>query len=973
MRRGLASFVATTVPHPFGSAIIAGARIGHDRVMTQDAGLTATLPDMRANAAAFALRWASERRERAEKDTFWNEFFEIFGVSRRRVGAVFEYVARRYSTGNTGFVDLLWPRHIGVEHKSQGEDLDEAMDQLVDYLPGVSDLDLPRLLVVCDFQNFVVRDIDSGAETRFTLAELSSRVEVFAFLAGHSRTTSFAAEEEANLRATALLAKIHDELLTFRYPVHDTRVLLVRLLYCLFADDTGVWTHRLFEDFIDVKTASNGSDLGLRINELFELLDTDEDDRLLNLDATLREFPYVNGGLFSERLRSWSGNEAVRRALLDACGFQWSKISPVIFGSLFQNVMTAPERRSLGAHFTSERDIMRVIRPLFLDQLEADLERAKTATSGRLNRLREFHDKIAALRFLDPAAGVGNFLLLTYRELRRLELEALLAMREADPRWHPTAQVTDIESLVRVTPGQFFGIELEEFPARIGETAMQLVDHVANVAVGAAFGRYFVKLPIAATAHIAVANALTLDWAEVLDPAECSYVLGNPPFVGLSLRSAEQTAELKAVWGDGYHGSLDYVTGWYRKFISYSREHSIPMALVSTNSITQGEQVAPLWDAIDVAGYSIAFAHQTFAWRSEARGPAKVHVIIVGIARSAPSKLLYEYANVNSEPEVRTVANINPYLVEVETGPVHGRSKPLTQWLPEVRYGNKPTDDGNLIIEAADVATFRADPVAAKYVRRFMGARELLYDEERWCLWLNDLEPGDLGRSTLLRSRVDAVTAFRATSKAAATRDYNRPTMFRQVSQPAAAYLGIPIHVSVEREYYPSGYFGPEVIASNANFIAPDPDGLAFAVISSSMFITWQRVVGGRIKSDLRFNKLLSWNTMPLPALTSTQRNDLIGAGQAVLDARAAYPDASLASLYERNGIPQPLLEAHRALDRVVDKLVAGRLRTATEADRLRALFIRFKQLTTDGQLAVPTAASRSRTRRAGSSASASG
>ncbi|KQQ52896.1 hypothetical protein ASF68_11610 [Plantibacter sp. Leaf314] len=807
----------------------------------------------------------------------------------------------------------------------------------------------------------MVRDTETGTETSFTLAELPARVELFAFLAGYTRATAFEAEEEANLRATELLATIHDELLTFRYPAHDTRVLLVRLLYCLFADDTGVWAHRLFEDFIDVKTSEDGTDLGLRINELFELLNTDDDDRLSNLDATLLDFPYVNGGVFREHLRSWTGNSAIRRALLDACGFEWSRISPVIFGSLFQNVMTSPERRSLGAHFTSERDIMRVIRPLFLDQLEADLERARTANVGRLNRLREFHERLSTLFFLDPAAGVGNFLLLTFRELRRLELETLLAMRDADPKWHPTAQVTDIESLIRVTPAQFYGIEIEEFPARIGETAMQLVDHIANVAVGAAFGRYFVKLPIGATATIAVDNAMTVDWASVLPPAQCSYILGNPPFVGISLRSAEQTAELQAVWGKGYHGTLDYVTGWYRKVLDYSADYAIPMALVSTNSITQGEQVAPLWDPILAAGYQIAFAHKTFAWRSEARGPAHVHVVIIGIAKEPRTRTLYEYPDINGEPVPRVVSNINPYLVEVETGPVHGRSKPLSSELPEVRYGNKPTDDGNLIIEPGDLAPFRADPVAAKYVRQYIGARELLYDEDRWCLWLVDLEPGDLGRSPLLKSRVDAVKTFRDGSKAEATRSYNRPTLFRQVSQPKTPYLGIPIHVSVEREYFPSGYYEPEVIASNANFIAPDPDGIAFAVISSSMFIAWQRVVGGRIKSDLRFNKLLSWNTFPLPPFAGQQRLDLIAAGQAILAARALYPSASLATLYERNGVPAPVLEAHRALDRVVDKLIAGRARTATESDRLRALFTRFKELTTSAQLTPVPAPKRAR------------
>lgn len=921
--------------------------------MTREAALTATLQDIRSNAAAFANEWAGERRERAEKDTFWNEFFQIFGISRRRVGAVFEYVAQRYSTGSHGFVDLLWPRHIGVEHKSAGADLNSAMDQLVDYLPAVSDLDLPRLLVVCDFNRFVVRDTETGVETQFTLAELPARAEMFAFLAGHSRRTEYEAEEEANLKATELLATIHDELRAFNYPAHDTSVLLVRLLYCLFADDTGVWAHRLFEDFIDVKTAEDGSDLGLRLNELFELLDTDPDDRLTNLDSTLIEFRYVNGGVFNERIRSWTGNAAVRRALLDACGFEWSKISPVVFGSLFQNVMTAPDRRRLGAHFTSERDIMRVIRPLFLDGLEADLARAKAAREGRLNRLREFHAKLSSLTFFDPAAGVGNFLLLTFRELRRLELETLLAIRDADPRWHPTQQVTDIESLIAVTPGQFFGIEIEEFPARIGETAMHLVDHIANVQVGAAFGRYFVRLPISSTATITVANAMTTDWASILPPERCSYILGNPPFIGISLRSPEQTAELQSVWGSGYHGTLDYVSGWYRKAVDYGAEHGVPIALVSTSSITQGEQVAPLWEPVLAAGYQVAFAHQTFAWASEARGAAHVHVVIIGIAKAPRNRVLFEYADVQGEPMARTVANINPYLAEAETGAVRARTKPLAPDLPPVNYGNKPTDDGQLIVEASEVEAFRSDPIAAKYLRRFIGARELIHNTDRWCLWMTDLEAGDLGRSALLRSRVEAVASFRGASKAASTREYARPTLFRQISQPTTRYLGIPRHVSETREYFPSGYYEPEVIASDANFVAPDPSGLAFSVISSAMFIVWQRAVGGRLESRLRFNKLLTWNTFPLPALTAAQRDELIAAGSDVLAARAMHPDASLATLYERHGIPGQLLDAHRNLDRVVDKLIAGRARTSTESDRLRALFTQYRAMIDDGQLLI--------------------
>ena len=905
--------------------------------------------------------WSGEKRERAEKDTFWNEFFEIMGIRRRRVGATFEFAARRYSTGNTGFVDLLWPGYIGVEHKSAGEDLVDAMEQLVDYLPGVADIDLPQLLVVCDFNTFVVRDVDARTETTFPLAELPQHIEMFAFLAGYDRAHVVAGDsEEANYQATELLAQVHDAVEAIGYPDHQVRILLTRLLYVLFADDTGVWAANLFEDYITVHTAVDGSDLGLRLNELFEILDTREDDRLHNITATLAEFPHVNGGVFRETLRSWTGTQEIRDALLTACRFQWARISPVVFGSLFQNVMTPAERRHLGAHFTSERDIFRVIRPLFLDSLEADLERARTAREGRLRKLRDFQSKIAGLTFFDPAAGVGNFLLLTFRELRRLEQDALLAIREADPAQHESARALDIDTMIKVNPGQFYGIELEEFPARIAETAMHLVDHLANVELSAAFGTYYVRLPIAETAHMHVGNALELDWHSVLAPEQCDFILGNPPFVGISLRTAAQTAELQAVWGAGYHGTLDYVTGWYRKAIDYIGTGSTRLALVSTNSITQGEQVAPLWDPIFAAGLRIDFAHRTFNWRSEARGAAHVHVVIVGVCSAAGGSKprLYEYATPNGEPVERIVSNISPYLVEGQSLAVHPRSRPYSPLLPEVIYGNKPTDGGGFIIEPDQIEQFQADEVAAKYVRRYIGARELIHNTSRWCLWLKDLTPGDLGRSALLRARVDHVKTFRDDSDAASTREYGQPTLFRQISQPNTSYLGIPIHVSETREFFPSNYYEPDVITSNANFIAPDPDGVAFAVISSSMFITWQRAVGGRIRFDLRFNKLLTWNTFPLTTLTDPQRAALITAGEAIRAARDQYPDASLAELYEPDGIPGELRTAHRELDRIIDPVVAGRARTATNDDRLRVLLKRYSELVEAEQL-IPAVAPR--------------
>lgn len=447
---------------------------------------TATRADITARVNEFVNDWAGESRERAEKDSFWNGFFWVFGISRRRVGGVFEYVAQRHSTGRHGFMDLFWPGKIAVEHKSAGADLPKAMDQLVDYLITIDSIDIPALAVVCDFDRFVVRDLEAATTTEFTLDQLPTHIDLFTYLAGYRRGVVRHDEEQANIAATTLLANLHDRLKAYGYPVHDLRVFLVRLLYILFADDTQVWQKNLFEDFIRVHTLEDGSDLGSKLRDLFEVLN--QETRMANLSPALDAFEYVNGGLFQEPISSPVCDQDMRRDLLKACQFDWSEISPVIFGSLFQNVMTNKERRVIGAHFTTERDILRTLGPLFLDQLEQELTDAKSATTGRLNRLREFRAKLPTLTFLDPACGCGNFLMVAFRHLRRLELEAQLAIRQAEGAGD--TDVFDIDMLRQVTLDQFHGIEIEEFPARIAQTAMHLTDHQANMQMAAAFGQY---------------------------------------------------------------------------------------------------------------------------------------------------------------------------------------------------------------------------------------------------------------------------------------------------------------------------------------------------------------------------------------------------------------------------------------------------------------------------------------------------
>ena len=901
---------------------------------------------IREAARAFAHRWLGTSREQAEKQTFWNELLSVFGIDRKQVAA-FEALASRASTGNIGWVDLLYPNQMAVEHKSAGEDLDEAMDQLFDYLPRlVHNSITPWLLVVCDFNSFKWRNLVDNTTGEFSLNELPENVHLFWWMAGHeSPVEAFESEEDCNQKATGIMAVLHDSLRDAGYSEADRRVWLTRILFCMFADDTDVWDRAAFHAYVAHQTREDGSDLGSKLAEVFQVLDTPEITRSNLLSEELRVFTYINGDLFSDQLRIPSCNDAIRSALLAACRFNWAAISPAIFGSMFQSVMLDQERRRIGAHYTEEDKILRVIRPLFLDELEAELNSCVTLVS-----LRQFHEKLSALTFFDPACGCGNFLVVAYRELRKIETVLIQRIQDREireagarrrQRLSPGQLGVNLELLCKVSVNQFYGIEIEEFPARIARTALYLIDHIANRQVSAQFGQHFVRFPIPASSKIVIGNALRIDWESVLVAENACYLLGNPPFIGISLRSDQQTDDLRHVWGNSYHGTLDYVSGWYRKAIAYIGEEPIKAAFVSTNSICQGEQVAPLWSYIFGQGFKIDFAHRTFKWTSQARGAANVHCVIIGFSRNEviSRRVIYEYPDINGDPVELQANNINPYLIDHDNVIVSPASHPISDQLTEVRYGNKPTDGGFLTIAPEEYQAFMADPVASQYVRKYVGARELLHGINRWCLWLLYAPPGELRRSALLLQRVTSVRDFRLASDAPSTRQAaESASLFRQIAQPSGNYLCIPRHVSEKRLYFPTAFYAREVIASDATFIADDPDGLIFSILSSSMFITWFRSVGGRIKSDLRFNKLLVYNTFPMPFLNDRRKAAIIDAGRRVLNAREIYADSTLAQLYDLD-MPTDLIEAHHRLDRAVDRTFGLTSNPVTEKTRVRKLF----------------------------------
>ncbi|MGP5710197.1 DNA methyltransferase [Brachybacterium alimentarium] len=820
------------------------------------------LPDIRSRAGSFVAEWRdAEGYERGEAQSFVRDLLRVFGITRS-TAAVYEKRAQRASTGGQGYIDALISGTALVEMKSAGADLVKAEAQALDYIESLTEHERPDFVITSDFRRFRLLDLtaDAGEDglLEFGLDELPAHVEELMFLAGYRRAKFGSAEQEAaSIKAAQLMAQLYEHLESTGYDEHQASIFLIRTLFCLYADDSGLWERDLFSRYIEERTSEDGSDLGAQLATLYQALNKPEDKRYGQSDDLIMAFPYVNGSVFGEPVDIPYFDRASRELLLQAAYFNWSSISPAIFGSLFQAVKSKKARRKLGEHYTTETNILKLIRPLFLDELEDQFTKAH----AKKRELEKLLDHLGSLVLADMACGCGNFLIIAYRELRALELRIHERLQELDPS---RAQLSlDAESRVHVRLSQFYGIELEEWPATIARTAMFLMEHQANQAVNLTLGYAVPMLPLQDSARITVANALQVEWSEIIPPTTSLYIMGNPPFLGDNTRGADQLADLRNAWGgDRVLSRMDYVTGWHAKTLALftNPQYRGEWAFVTTNSVTQGDQVPRLYGWIFEAGWRIKFAHQTFAWSSEAPGAAAVHCVIVGHTQHSKNKpRLFEYEQPKAAAaEVPVKVGINAYLQDAKNILVEKRSKPLSPSLAVVEYGSKPTDDGNLIIEPDQYAEVMNDPVAAKYVHKYVGARELLHDEDRWCLWLDGVDPVDLSRSRTLRDRVDAVRRFRGASKASATREYPHHHLFRQLAKKDADYVCVPIHVSEGRRYYPVALFGAEVIASNANFVLSDPDGFQFAIMSSSMFITWQKAIGGRLESRLRFASTLT-------------------------------------------------------------------------------------------------------------------
>lgn len=787
--------------------------------------------------------------------------------------------------------------------------------------------------------------IDPNADT--TLPELLQRM----------RDAFDAEAEKASVAAARLMGALYEQLVAAGVRDADASVILARILFLMFGDDTNMWKAgatpipNVFHDYLTDHTNPDGSDLAERLQEVFTTVDTPVESRQKTTNPHINQLPYINGGVFHDPVNIPTSLPAtLRTALIDACKFDWGQISPAVFGSMFQEVKSAEERRALGEHYTTEQNILKTIDPLFMDELRERLA-AAWDNKGQLTRL---HNSLKDLRFLDPACGCGNFLVVAYRELRAFELELLkrrIELNEIDGRRSgavPSQLVFDASEWLNVTIDQFYGIEIEPWPARIAETAMFLIDHQANQRMEQDLGQSPDRLPISMTAHITIGNALRLDWSSLLPPSKNVRVFGNPPFLGHATRNAEQAADLRAAWGTDAIGRLDFVTAWYAKALHYFDKTPGRWAFVSTSSICQGEPVEALWEPILAAKWRVLFAHQSFVWSSEARGGAAVHCVIVGFAKEAePAARLFTYPRGGTNaPEQTKAANINPYLVDAVNVTVEQTRRPLFPALKPAAFGNMPRDDGNLIVEPQDLPKVQADTIAAKYLRRYVGARELMHNFPRWCLWLVEANPADLKASPVLAERLQRVREFRSKSTAESTRAMAAtPHLFGQRAQPNVHYLCLPSVVSERRRYFTAAYFAPDVISSNAVFMAPDPDGIALALVSSAQFITWMKTIGGRLKSDVRFSNTFSYNTFPVPPAGMNCLAALSAAADGIVEVRESYADRSLASLYDPDYMPADLIAAHEVIDQVLDPLF-GLTQTSTVADRQAALLATYSSLT---------------------------
>ena len=917
-----------------------------------------------AVAKAFAERWNGKGYEKGESQSFWLELLQtVLGIERPYDIISFE---NQVKLSNTSFFDAyIEPTHVLIEQKSIDKDLRKAIpqsdgslltpfQQAKRYAAELPYSKRPRWMVMCNFRQFFVYDMENpqGEPEIIELKDLEKEYYRLQFLVD-TGNQHLQKEMEVSLKAGEIIGEIYDELLKQYVNPDDPQtlkslnVLCVRLVFCLYAEDAGIFGAKrsMFHDYLAQFKPGQG-DMRRGLIDLFEILNTPTDKRSPYTPDVLKAFPYCNGGLFADRdVEIPFFNDKIAHLILKNASddFDWSEISPTIFGAVFESTLNPETRRSGGMHYTSIENIHKVIDPLFLDDLKEELEgiKADPIEKSRVRKAYDYQEKLAGLKFLDPACGSGNFLTETYLSLRRLENQAIqIQARNSGPSLG--AAFTPI----KVDIHQFYGIEINDFAVSTATTALWIAESQMMAETEKIMQTDLDFLPLKTYHNIVEGNALRMDWNDVVSASELNYIMGNPPFVGASMMNAEQKNDAIAIFGKGSRvNSIDYVGAWYYKAASMIQETAIRVAFVSTNSITQGEQVASLWTPlIEKYRIHIHFAHKTFVWNSEASDKAHVHCVIVGFSNSISQiqPLLYEGG------KIRRVSHINPYLIDAPDVIISPRSKPICD-VPAMSYGNKPSDGGNLILSNEErMNLVLNDPQLEPYIRRYVGAKDFINsDEIRYCLWLKGVSPSVYRTNHEVMRRLQSVKEMRLKSTAAPTRALaERPYLFFSTPQTENPYLCIPEVSSCRRKYIPVGFMPNTIIAANTVVIVPDASIYHFGIIDSNVHMAWTRVVCGRLKSDYRYSGSIVYNNFPWPTPTDSQKSRIEQTAQGILDSRAKYPDCSLADLYDEVTMPADLRRAHQENDKAVMEAYGFDWRKMTEAECVAELLKMYRQLT---------------------------
>ncbi|MCL1894102.1 MAG: hypothetical protein FWG02_07710 [Holophagaceae bacterium] len=898
-------------------------------------------------AISFAKDWENAKSEKSEGHNFIQAFLRVFGHTSN-VGEFEKPVTT--PDGRTNYIDFYWKDKIAIEMKSRGKRLDRAFEQLSHYMECLPEGETPpNLWMVSDFEHIYIYDNSTKQETYFKTNKLRKHIKYFAALIGEEPEPIHSDKGAVDLKATAKMNKLFEALQDRHYKGHELEIYLARLLFCLFADDTGIFPQNTFYNYI-LASSEKGTDLDARLNQLFQDLNEPLDERVPNPYLSDRvdpsHFRHINGGLFEKQIRHATFDKKMRLTLLECLEFDWSMINPAIFGSMFQGVMDTDHRREIGAHYTTEENIKKLIDPLFMNELRKEFNSIKKKANQKA--LSEFHNKLANLKFLDPACGCGNFLIIAYRELRELELEVVREeFRLTKGNAH---QLLNIETHFKVNVDQFYGIEILSWPCQIAKTGMWLMDHLCNMEASEEFGKHFARIPLEKGAEIRCANAHRIDWEELVPKNQLSYILGNPPFIGYSNQSHEQKEDILLTCLDEKSkpikniGKIDYVAAWYYRASKYIQGTQIRVAFVSTNSITQGEQVAAVWKPLfDMFGIHIDFAYRTFKWSNEAKGKAAVHCVIIGFSTvEGIEKVIYDDVSAKA-----SAININPYLVDAKNIWIENRRAPICK-VPEMISGNRPADGGHLIIEDKDLQGFiKADPLSKKYIKRFMMGDEFINNKKRWCLWLVGVAPSELKKMPEVMRRVIACRKDRQNAPDVGRRKLaSTPTLFREQIVPSH-YLAIPVVSSERREYIPMGYLGKVTVLGNSMFVIPTATLYHFGILTSSVHMAWMRAVCGRLELRYSYSKGIVYNNFPWPEAKDKQQEEIEKLAQGILDARALFPKSSLADLYDPLTMPRELLRTHHALDSAVMKLY-GFAMGMSEPEIVAELMERYQALVID-------------------------